>query len=125
MIILLCHESMGLTLNICKTNVFHQSGPTLRNEPPIIKVYGEASENVGHSQHLMGVLSTKSVIDEEIRHCLQCVNAVLACLRKRVFEDNNIRSDTKIVVYRAVVVPALLYASETWTVHSRNLRALE
>eukprot|EP00061_Rhincodon_typus_P014318 g41263.t1 len=45
-----------------------------------------------------------------------------SALRKRVFEDNNIRSDTKFTVYRTVMVPA---SSEIWAVYSRHPKALE
>eukprot|EP00061_Rhincodon_typus_P012847 g38845.t1 len=54
----------------------------------------------------------------EIQHRFQCSHAAISCLRKSAFEDNNIRSDTKIMVYRAVVVTALLCISDTWTVYS-------
>eukprot|EP00061_Rhincodon_typus_P008056 g30324.t1 len=47
------------------------------------------------------------------------------CLRKNVFEGNNIRFDIKIMAYRAVVVPALFSGSELWTDYSRNLKVLE
>eukprot|EP00061_Rhincodon_typus_P013628 g40131.t1 len=57
------------------------------------------------------VLSAKAALDEKIQR-LQCAGAAFNHLRKRVFEDNNIRSNTKIMVYRAVVVPAILYGSE-------------
>ena len=46
-------------------------------------------------------------------------------LRKRVFQDHDIRTDIKMLVYKAVVIPALLYASETWTTYRRHLKALE
>eukprot|EP00061_Rhincodon_typus_P002798 g18492.t1 len=66
-----------------------------------------------HFQNLKSVLLAKAPIDEEIQHCLQSASAAFDRLRKRVFENNNITSDTKLMVYRAVVVPTLLYGSET------------
>ena len=33
--------------------------------------------------------------------------------------------DTKLPVYKAVVLPTLLYGAESWTTYSRHLRALE
>eukprot|EP00061_Rhincodon_typus_P017325 g45972.t1 len=97
------YENMGLTLSIRKTKIFHKPGPALWSEPLIIRVHGEALENVGQFQYLRSVLSTKAVIDEEIQHHLPCASAAFGHLRKTEFGDNSIRSDTKLIVYRAVV----------------------
>eukprot|EP00061_Rhincodon_typus_P015676 g43481.t1 len=92
----------------------------------IISVFTEAYEsmaitlNICKMKYLWNVLSTKAAIDEEIPHCLRCASAAFSHLRKRVFEDNSIRSDTKLKVYGAVVVPTLLYGSETWTVYRKH-----
>eukprot|EP00061_Rhincodon_typus_P016520 g44784.t1 len=106
------YESTGVTLNISKTKVFHQPGLALWSKLLIIKVLGEALENVNYLQYLRSVLLAKAAIDEEIQHSIQCASATFGHLRQRVFKNNNIRSYSKIIVYRAVVVPALLYGSE-------------
>ena len=41
-----------------------------------------------------------------------------------VWERNRIKLDTKLKVYRAVVLPTLLYACETWTVYQRHAKRL-
>uniref|UniRef100_UPI00398EC309 tubulin-specific chaperone C isoform X1 n=1 Tax=Pristiophorus japonicus TaxID=55135 RepID=UPI00398EC309 len=51
-------------------------------------------------------------------------SAAFGLLRKRVFEDQALKS-SKLTVYRAVVIPALLYGSETETMYSRHLKSLE
>eukprot|EP00061_Rhincodon_typus_P016535 g44802.t1 len=116
---------MGLTLNIRKIKVLCQPGLALRSTPPIIKVHVKACENIDHFQYLGSVLLAKAVIDEEIRYRLQCASTAFGLLRKRVFDDNNIGSDTKIMDNKVVVVPALPYNSEMWTVYSKHLQALE
>ena len=45
-------------------------------------------------------------------------------LRTNVWERNGIRLDTKLKVYKAVVLPTLLYACETWTVYQRHAKTL-
>eukprot|EP00061_Rhincodon_typus_P011923 g37302.t1 len=119
------YTSMGLTLNIHKTKVLHQPGLALWCELPIVKVHGEALESVDYFQCLKSVLSVKTAIDEEIQHCLLCASTAFGRLGKREFENNNNRSDTKIMVYRAVMVLAILYSPETWTVYSKHLKVLE
>ena len=43
-------------------------------------------------------------------------------LRANVWERNGIKFDTKLKVYTAVVLPAFLYACETWTVYKRHTK---
>ena len=41
-----------------------------------------------------------------------------------VWERNGIKLDTKLKVYKAVVLPTLLYVCETWTVYQRHAKRL-
>ena len=45
-------------------------------------------------------------------------------LRTNVVERNEIRLDTKLKVYKAVVLTTLLYACDTWTVYQRHAKKL-
>ena len=45
-------------------------------------------------------------------------------LRANVWERNGIRLDAKLNVYKAVALPTLLYACETWTVYQRHEKRL-
>ena len=45
-------------------------------------------------------------------------------LRTNVWERNGIRLDTKLKVYKTVVLPTLLYACETWAVYQRHAKKL-
>ena len=51
-------------------------------------------------------------------------SAAFGRLRDRVWERRGLSLQTKLKVYHAVVLPSLLYASETWTVYSRHARQL-
>ena len=46
-------------------------------------------------------------------------------MSKRVWQSHSLRLSTKIQVYRAVVVPALLYGAETWVLYRKQIRLLE
>ena len=46
-------------------------------------------------------------------------------LLKRVWQSHSLRLSTKIQVYRAVVVPTVLYIAETWVLYRKQIRLLE
>ena len=50
--------------------------------------------------------------------------AAFGRLKDQVWECRGLRLETKLKVYRAVVIPSLLYASETWTVYSWRAKQL-
>ena len=56
------------------------------------------------------------------------VNARIAkafcLLRGSIWDRSGIRLDTKLKVYRSVVLPTQLYACETWTVYQRHAKRL-
>ena len=51
-------------------------------------------------------------------------SVALGRLHTNGWERNGIRLDTKLKVYKAVVLPTLLYACETWTVYQRHAKKL-
>ena len=63
-------------------------------------------------------------IDDEVNARTVKASAIFGRLRGSVWYRNGIRLDTKLKVYRAVVLPTLMYACETWTVYQRYVRKL-
>ena len=105
--------------------VLHQPPPDTLASPPTMTIANEGLENVDHFPYLGSHLSSKADIDSEIQHRICCASGAFAKLRKRVFEEPDLLARTKLLVYKAVILPALLYGAETWTTYSRHLRALE
>ncbi|XP_076031048.1 uncharacterized protein LOC143019264 [Oratosquilla oratoria] len=118
--------SLGLTINSKKTQILYQPSP---NDPtrrePSIKLGETTLENVDHFPYLGSHLSSNLDLSDEIQHRLKCAGTAFGRLRNRIFQDHDIRTDTKMAVYNAVVIPTLLYASETWTTYRRHLDTLE
>ena len=50
---------------------------------------------------------------------------ILRCYCQREYGNHSLRFSTKIQVYRAVVVPILLYSAETWVLYRKQIRLLE
>ncbi|XP_076034554.1 uncharacterized protein LOC143021149 [Oratosquilla oratoria] len=118
--------SLGLIINSKKTQILYQPSP---NDPTrrelSIKLGGTTLENVDHFPYLGSHLSSNLDLSAESQHRLKCAGTAFGRLRNRIFQDHDIRTDTKMAVYNAVVIPTLLYASETWTTYRRHLDTLE
>ena len=70
-------------------------------------------------------MSDTCSMDDEIQNRLKQASASFGRLRRRVFQNSNLKLHTKVLVYRAVCITALLYGCEAWTIYSRHLRSLE
>ena len=63
-------------------------------------------------------------IDDEVTARTAKASVAFGRLRTNVWERNGIRLDTKLKVYKAVVLPFFIYACETWTVYQRHAKKL-
>ena len=63
--------------------------------------------------------------DCEINNRISAAVSAFGKLRKRVFDKHELELDTKIRVYQAVIIPTLLYGSETWTSYRYQVKQLE
>ena len=61
-------------------------------------------------------------IDDEVTARIAKASVAFGRLRANVLERNGIKLDTKLKVYKAVVLPTLLYTCETWTVYQRHAK---
>ena len=88
-------------------------------------INGDNLKYIEHFPYLGSHLSANANIDAEIQYRLKCASAAFEHLRKRVFDNHDISTPTKLHVYQAVVIPSLLYGCETWTTYRRHLKCLE
>ena len=63
-------------------------------------------------------------IGDEVTARIAKASVAFGRLRANVWERNGIKLDTKLKVYKAAVLPTLLYACETWTVYQRHAKRL-
>ncbi len=103
----MAYRQLGLILNAKKTEVLYQPPPTGPYEPPRITVNHKAVVNVEEFPHFGSTVSTKANIDAEVRHRIICASAAFGRLRRRVFENKGILVSTKILFYKAVILPTL------------------
>ena len=112
-------DSYDLTISIKKTGVVYQPAPGKPYKEPIITVKGQRLQIVDKFTYLGSTFSRIVRIDDEVNARIAKANAAFGRLRGSVWDRSRIRLDTKLKVYKAVVLPTLLYACETWTVYQR------
>ena len=117
-------DDFGLTISIKKTEVMYQPAPNAPYSEPVITVNGEKLTVTEKVIYPGSTLSRSVSIDEEVSYRIARVSSAFGRLREKVWDRRGISLMTKLKVYRAVVLPSLLYACETWTVYSRHARQL-
>ena len=117
-------DNFQLTISTKKTEVVHQPAPGKPYSEPTITVNGQKLQVVDKFTYLGSTLSRAVHIDDEVTARTAKASVAFGRLRTNVLERNGIRLDTKLKVYKAVVLPTLLYACETWTVYQRHAKKL-
>ena len=74
--------------------------------------------------YLGSILSRVVHSDDEVNVRIAKASAAFGRLRGSIWDQSGMRLDTKLKVYRSVVLPTLLYACETWTVYQRHAKRL-
>ena len=118
-------ELFGLVVSIKKTEVLHQPAPQSSSQPPSITINGTLLKTVQQFCYLGSIISTDARIDKEVDNRLAKANSAFGRLRRRVWNNNNLKTHTKVRVYKAVVLTTLLYGSESWVRYRCHVRLLE
>ena len=117
-------DSYDLTISIKKTEVVYQPAPGKPYKEPTITVKGQRLQVVDKFNYLGSTLSRVVHIDDEVNARIAKASAAFGRLRGSIWDRSGIRCDTKLKVYRSVVLPTLLYACETSTVYQRHAKRL-
>ena len=114
-------DSYDLTISIKKTEVVYQPAPGKPYKEPTITVKGQRLQVVDKFAYL-GLCTLH--IDDEVNVRIAKASAAFGQLRGSIWDRSGISLDTKMKVYRSVVLPSLLSACETWTVYQRHANRL-
>ena len=118
-------DNFGLTISTKKTEVMFQPAPGREYQEPCISVKGQRLQAVDNFTYLGSTLSRTTDIDAEVNNRISRASSAFGRLRKTAWERRGIKLSTKIKVYRAAVLTALLYSCETWTIYRRHERQLQ
>ena len=100
-----------------------QEDPTAST--PKIKIDGKILNCVDSFTYLGSSLSSSNSLDKEISTRIAKASASYGRLQKRVWCDRGLSVETKCAVYKAVVLSALLYGCESWTLYWRHIKLLD
>ncbi|KAA3675654.1 uncharacterized protein DEA37_0006311 [Paragonimus westermani] len=92
--------------------------------PPEIRIAGDTVNSCGDFCYLGSNLSTDLSVDRELRARVARASAAFGRVVRRVWKNHSLKVDTKLCVYRSMVLSILLYGSETWTLYQRNVSYL-
>jgi len=116
---------LGLCVSLKKTEVFFQTSPDSTYTAPIVTIDNIPLPVADTFCYLGSRIKRIGSLDEEITAHLAQANFAFGRLRKRLWDDHGMRIDTKVAVYRAVVLTSLLYSSEAWTLYHRHIKKLD
>lgn len=114
-------DLFSLTISLKKTQVMSQGTPI----PPVINVKDHQLEVVGQFTYLGSTTTDNLSLDVELGKRIGKAASTLSQLSKKVWENRQLTSNTKIAVYKACVISTLLYGSESWTTYATQERKLQ
>ena len=116
------YAAMGLTINPSKTEVLQQHSVRGEHQEATFNINGESLKNSDRFKYLGSTLAKDCNLDYEIEARISSASAAFGRLRKRVFNNKNLKVKTKAAVYHAVCISTLLYGAETWTPYRRHIK---
>ncbi|BHF78801.1 hypothetical protein SprV_0602191600 [Sparganum proliferum] len=93
-------------------------------DAPQISVNGTKLEVVENIPFLGSTLSRNIRIDDEVARRISKASQAFGRLQSTVWNRRGLRLSTKLKMYKAVILPTLLYGAETWTVYTKQARPL-
>ena len=116
-------DNYDLTIITKKTEVVHQPSPGKAYSEPTITMNRQKLKVVDKFIYLGSTLS-RAVHIYNVTARIAKASVAFGGLLANVWERNGIKLDTKLKVYKDVVLLTLLYASETWSVYQSRAKTL-
>ena len=122
----LTFKEFGLELAIKKTEVMLQKAfPDEARPEPSIVLDGTVLKTVKQFKYLGAQLSDDAGTKSELNYRIKQSAAAFSKLYQRIWKKRHIKLKTKIKTYKAIVIPCMTYASETWNCGKADFRKLD
>nr|VZI26547.1 unnamed protein product [Spirometra erinaceieuropaei] len=108
-------ENFGLVINMQKTVVMHKPPPNSATPPnaPQISVNGTQMQVVENFPYLGSTLSRNIKTDDEVAKRISKASQAFGRLQSTVWNRHGLQPSMKLKIYKAVILPTLLYGVET------------
>ena len=116
-------KRFGFTIKTKK--VLIQDTQNTMLDPREVLLNGTPLTEVDKFTYLGSTISNNGSIDAEITKRIQSATSAFGKSRSRLWDQRGIHLKTKMKIYRAIVIPTLLYSSETWTLYRRHIKRLD
>lgn len=114
----------GMQLNYGKTVVVRFGGDEAA--PAELQLAGGTVKTNTEFRYLGSLTVHSGQVEQELSRRLSLAGLVVSSLRTRVFLDRGVSLSSKLRIYKAVVLPTLLYgAAESWALTEKQLRRLD
>ena len=115
----------GLEVSLKKTEVLYQPAPCDEYHPPRIYIDNETLKPVLQFKYLGSIISSDAQVDADIDNRLSNASRAFGRLQTTVWKSRQLKQQTKLSLYRAVVLTTLLYGSESWVTRRHHIKQLE
>ena len=116
------YERPGLEINTAKTEALRMGREVTDS---ILTVGNAAIRNVDRFTYLGSVVTIDGSVTSEVARRIGLAAASFGRLSDRVFRNRNLRTSTKVKVYKALCLSILQYGSECWVTYRSHLKQLE
>ncbi|PIK36311.1 hypothetical protein BSL78_26854, partial [Apostichopus japonicus] len=111
-------------INSTKTELLYQPKPGKATQEKEITIKGERLTQSNTFTYLGSTISSNNSADVEVSKRVQAACESFGGLSKCLWSRHEINLTTKKKIYKTVVMPSLLYATETLTLYSRHIKKL-
>ena len=112
-----------LTINVKKTKRMTNITNVTQDDVNI-EIRGEIVEPVNEFIYLGSLIKDTGSIEKEIERRLRLGQYRFNELKKPIFDQADINISTKTNIYKAIVLPTILYGAETWTCNDKDYARL-
>nr|VZH89190.1 unnamed protein product [Spirometra erinaceieuropaei] len=107
------YANFGLTINADKAMVMHETSPNTQHYTPLISVDGSQPKTVKNFADLGSTLSSSTRVDGEVAHGIVKAGRAFGRLQYSVWNRHRLQLNTKLKMYKAVILTTLHYEAET------------
>ncbi|BHF72905.1 hypothetical protein SprV_0401597600 [Sparganum proliferum] len=114
-------NNFGL-VNTVETVVMHQPPPDAAYVASQIKMNGAQLQVVDNFAYLVSTLFRITKIDDEVARRIFKASQTFGRLQSTVWNRHGLHLNTKLKMYKAVILRTLVYGTKTWTVYKKQAR---